>query len=47
MKTRSFNRSVWAGFLLSLFAFLSYFFPFVRFPLTRDFPWAKRGRCAG
>ena len=41
MKTRSFNWLVWAGFLLSLVAFVSYFFLFVRFPLTRDFPWAS------
>ncbi len=41
MKTRTFNWPVWAGFLLSLFAFLSYFFLFVRFPLTRDLPWAN------
>jgi hypothetical protein len=27
--------------LLSLVAFFSYFFVFVRFPLTRDFPWAS------
>jgi hypothetical protein len=41
MKTRSFNWTVWAGFLLSLAAFFSYFFVFVRFPVTRDFPWAN------
>jgi hypothetical protein len=41
VKTRSFNWPVWAGFLLSLVAFLSYFFVFVRFPVTRDFPWAN------
>ena len=41
MKTRTFNWPIWAGILLSLFAFLSYFFLFVRFPLTRDFPWAN------
>lgn len=41
MKTRSFNWPIWAGFLLSLAAFLSYFFVFVRFPITRDFPWAN------
>jgi hypothetical protein len=41
MKTRSFNWPVWAGFLLSLVAFVSYFFVFVRFPVTRDFPWAS------
>lgn len=41
VKTRTFNWPIWAGILLSLFAFLSYFFLFVRFPLTRDFPWAN------
>jgi hypothetical protein len=41
MKTRSFNWPVWAGFLLSLVAFVSYFVVFVRFPVTRDFPWAS------
>lgn len=41
MKTRLFNWLVWAGFLLSVVAFLSYFFVFVRFPVTRDFPWAS------
>jgi hypothetical protein len=41
VSTRSFNWPVWAGFLLSLAAFLSYFFVFVRFPVTRDFPWAN------
>ncbi len=41
MKTRSFNWQVWAGLLLSLTAFLSYFFVFVRFPVTRDFPWVN------
>ncbi len=41
MKTRSFNWPVWAGLLLSVVAFISYFFVFVRFPVTRDFPWAS------
>ena len=41
MKTRSFNWPVWAGLILSLAAFVSYFFVFVQFPLTRDFPWAN------
>ncbi|MBC7932364.1 MAG: hypothetical protein H7Z38_17550 [Rubrivivax sp.] len=41
MKTRRFNWPVWAGFLLSLVAFLSYFFVFIWFPVTRDFPWAN------
>jgi len=41
MRVRSFNWPIWAGFLLSLIAFFSYFFVFVWFPLTRDFPWAN------
>jgi hypothetical protein len=41
MKARKFNWPIWAGFLLSLIAFLSYPFVFVRFPVTRDFPWAN------
>lgn len=41
MKTKNFNWPIWAGFLLSLIAFLSYFFVFVWFPVTRDFPWAN------
>jgi len=39
MKDHRWNWSLWAGFLLSLVAFLSYFVLFVRFPLTRDVPW--------
>lgn len=39
MKTRS-SWPLWAGFLLSIGAFVSYFFVFVNFPSTRDFPWA-------
>jgi len=41
MNIRRFNWVIWAGFLLSLIAFLSYFLVFVRFPVTRDFPWAN------
>ena len=41
MKTRRFNWPIWAGFLLSLIAFVSYFFVFVWLPVTRDFPWAN------
>jgi drug/metabolite transporter (DMT)-like permease len=40
MKQR-FNWQVWAGFLLSIIALVSYPFVFVRWPLTRDFPWAN------
>ena len=38
---KRFNWPIWMGFLLSLFAFASYFFIFVWFPSTRDFPWAN------
>ena len=41
MKDRKLNWPIWAGFLLSLIAFLSYPFVFVWFPVTRDFPWAN------
>lgn len=41
MKPRKFNWPIWAGFLLTIIAFLSYPLLFVRFPLTRDFPWAN------
>ena len=41
MKAPTFNWAVWAGFLLSLFAFLSYPLLFARWPVTRDFPWAN------
>ena len=36
-----FNWQIWAGFLLSLIALLSYPFVFVMWPVTRDFPWAN------
>ena len=35
------NWTIWAGFLLSVIAFLSYPFFFVRYATTRDFPWAN------
>jgi len=38
---KKFNWQIWAAFLLSLFAFLSYPLLFVRFPVTGDFPWAN------
>lgn len=41
MKARGFNWPIYTGFLVSLLAFLSYFFIFVWFPVTRDFPWAN------
>lgn len=41
MNIRRLNWPVWSGFLLSVIAFLSYFFVFVSFPITRDFPWVN------
>ena len=35
------NWQIWAGFLLSLIAGLSYPFLFVRWTITREFPWAN------
>jgi hypothetical protein len=35
------NWQLWAGFVLSLVAGLSYPFAFSRWPITRDFPWAN------
>ncbi len=35
------NWQIWAGFVLSLVAGLSYPFVFVRWPITREFPWAN------
>jgi len=39
--TRRINWPLWVGFVLSIAAFLTYFFVFVEFPVTRDFPWAN------
>jgi len=41
MNIRRLNWPLWLGFLLTLGTFLSYFFIFVVFPFTRDFPWAN------
>ena len=35
------NWQIWTGFVLSLFAAFSYPFLFVRWPMTREFPWAN------
>jgi hypothetical protein len=40
MRLPRLNWALWAGFLLSFLALLSYPFFFVQFPITRDFPWA-------
>jgi peptidoglycan/LPS O-acetylase OafA/YrhL len=37
---KSWNWSLWAGFLLVLAGFLTYAF-FSQFPSTRDFPWVN------
>lgn len=34
-----FNWQIWAGFVLSFVASISYPFLFVNWPITRDFPW--------
>jgi hypothetical protein len=41
MNTKRLNWPLWLGFLLTLAAFMTYFLVFVRFPVTRDFPWAN------
>ena len=38
---KRFNWPIWLGFLISIFAFLSYPLLFVNWELTRDFPWAN------
>lgn len=38
---RRWNLSLFAGFLLALAAFLSYFLYFAYFPATRDVPWVN------
>ena len=41
MRNRFVTWPLWAGFLLCVVALFSYPFFFVRFPVTRDFPWAN------
>ena len=41
MNLKRINWPIWTGLLMTLVAFLSYFFVFVWFPVTRDFPWAN------
>src|ERR1700682_5932740 len=41
MEIQKFNWPLWSGLLLSVFALVSYPFVFVRWPVTRDFPWAN------
>ena len=38
---RSWNPALWAGFLLTVAAFLSYVLVFYRYPITRDVPWVN------
>jgi hypothetical protein len=38
---KKFNWQIWAGFLLAVFAFLSYPFIFINWAVTRDFPWVN------
>ena len=35
------NGRLWSGLLLSVAAFISYFFLFDRWPVTRDVPWVN------
>src|SRR6267378_23883 len=35
------NAPLWIGFLVSIFAFLSYIPIFAKYPSTRDMPWAN------
>jgi hypothetical protein len=41
VRTRFLTWQLWTGFLLCVLAFISYPSFFVRFPVTRDFPWAN------
>lgn len=41
MNIKRLNWPLWTGFVLTLAAFLTYFFIFIWFPVTRDFPWAN------
>ena len=41
MNIRKFNWPILLGFVVSILSFLAYPFLFVRFPVTRDFPWAN------
>jgi peroxiredoxin len=41
MEKRKSNCSLWAGFLIAVIAFVSYFLFFSQFPITRDFPWVN------
>lgn len=47
INNRRFNWPLWLGFLLSIFAFLSYYLIFIWYPPTRDFPSANLLLIAG
>jgi len=36
---KNLNWQLWAGFVLTIFSFLSYPFLFIDYPILRDFPW--------
>ena len=38
---RRWNWLVWLGFAMAILAAYSYLFLFIRFPITRDFPWVN------
>ena len=38
---RSWNPAIWIGFALALIGAASYPLFFIRFPITRDFPWVN------
>ena len=38
---KRFNWQIWAGFVLTFAGLISYPLFFVKFPVTRDFPWAN------
>src|SRR5690348_8710336 len=38
---RRWNPFVWMGFAVVLLAVVGYMFVFIRFPVTRDFPWVS------
>jgi hypothetical protein len=41
MRKLRWNWATWAGFLLSILAFVSYFTILVQFPITRNVPWVN------
>jgi hypothetical protein len=41
MILRRINWPLWVGLLLTIAGFMSFFFVFVWFPITRDVPWAN------